>query len=72
MYLAALGLSFGTQDLSCFYFLAAACRIFSGGMWTLSCSLWYLVPYQDGTQAPSYWTTKEVPICFFLMQNGTF
>ena len=70
--MAALGLSFGAQDLSHFYFLAATCSIFSCGMWTLSCSLRYLVPYQDGTQAPSHWTTEEVPICFFLMQNGTF
>ena len=39
--LAALSFSFGTQDLSHFYFLAAACRIFSCGMWTLiySCGI---------------------------------
>ena len=55
-----------------FIFWLRHARIFSCGMWTLSCSLRYLFPYQDGTQAPSHWTTEEVPICFFLMQNATF
>ena len=43
------------------------CRIFSWGMWTLSCSMWDLIPWPGiepgtpalGTQSLSHWTTKE-------------
>ena len=47
--------------------LVMVCRIFSWGMWTLSCSMWDLVPWPGiepgtpalGAQSLSHWTTKE-------------
>ena len=55
-YLAALGLSYGTQDIYC--------RI-----WTLSNSMWDLAPWPAiepgplalGAQSLRHWTTREVP-----------
>ena len=43
--------------------------MFSGGMWTLSCGTWYLVPQPGmeprppalGVGSLSHWTTREVP-----------
>ena len=49
--------------------LHSACRIFSCGLQTLSCNMWYLVPWLGiepglpalGAWSLSYWTTREVP-----------
>ena len=49
-------------------FLVAACRVFSCGMWTLSCCMWGLVPWPGVEPGPvalgvwslSHWTTREV------------
>ena len=49
--------------------LSVACRIFSWGMWPLSCSIWGLVqrpgikprPPLLETQSLSHWNTREVP-----------
>ena len=49
--------------------LVAACRIFSSGMQTLSCSMWDLAPWPGteprtptrGVWSLSHWTTREVP-----------
>ena len=57
IYLTALALCCGTQDLS------------GGDMWTLSWGLWDLVPWPGmeprppalGAQSLSHWTTREVP-----------
>ena len=54
----------------------AACGIFSCGMWTLSCSMWDLVPWPGielgapalGVQSLSHLTTREVPALPFMMQ----
>ena len=51
-----------------------ACRIFSRGIWTLSCSRWDLVPWPGinpgppalGTWSFSLRTTREVPLSPFL------
>ena len=51
-------------------FLAVACRLFSWGMQTLSCSRWRLVPWPGmepgspvfGVRSLSHWTTRKVPI----------
>ena len=64
IYFTALGPSRSMWDL------LAPCRIlFFGSMRTLSCSMWYLVPWQGmklrppalGAQSLSHWTTREVP-----------
>ena len=55
--------------------LAVACRIFSCGMWTLSCRMEDLVPWLGikprppalGVQCLSHWTTKVVNSCQFFI-----
>ena len=49
------------------WILVAACRIFSCSIWTLSCGVWDLVPWQGsnlgpcmGTQSLSHWTTRVI------------
>ena len=50
--------------------LVVACGIFSCSMWTLSCSIWDLVPQTEIKPGPpalrewnlSHWTTREVPV----------
>ena len=64
IYFAALGLSQHVGSSS-----PHAGSFFFGSMRTLSCSMWYLVPWQGmklrppavGAQSLSHWTTKEVP-----------
>ena len=53
--------------------LVAACRVFSWGMWALSCSMWDLVPWPGiklgtpalGAWSLSHWTSREVPARHF-------
>ena len=76
--------------LVCFLFLktlmhwvfVAACRSFSGGMWTLSWDMWHLVPWPEiepghptlGAWSLSHWTTRQVPqkqkFIFLLFLRG--
>ena len=64
IYLAALGLSYGTWD---FWSLAA-------GMQTLGCGMWILVPRPGmeprpsalGAWSLSHWITREVPLTIFF------
>ena len=54
--------------------LIEACRIFSCGMWTLHCGMWYLVPWPGikpgpptlGAKSLSHWITREVPWAIFF------
>ena len=56
--------------------LDAACRIFPFGMWTLSCSMWDLVPWPGIEPRPpaletwslSHWTPKEV-LCLIILKR---
>ena len=56
--------------------LDAACRIFPFGMWTLSCSMWDLVPWPGIEPRPptletwslSHWTHKEV-LCLAILKR---
>ena len=56
------------------YWYFIACRSFSWGMWTLRCSMWYLVPRPGMESGPlafrvrslSQWTTKDVPLLSFF------
>ena len=58
-------------------FLVAACRIFSCGIWTLSCPMWGLVPWLGIEPGPvalaiwslSHWTTREVLKRSYLGQS---
>ena len=62
-----------------FHFLAA-CRIFCCGMWTLSCSMWDLVPWPGmepgppalGTPNFSHCTTREVPTAEDFNSSASF
>ena len=55
--------------------LHLAWGIFSWGMWTLSCSMWDLVPWLGikpgppalGARGLSHWTTRKVPSIVFLL-----
>ena len=59
--------------------LVAACRIFSSGMQTLSCSMWDLAPWPGtetgspelGVWRLSHWTTREVPHVLLLNTTTT-
>ena len=60
-----------------FYFYLAAPNP-SCGRWTLSCSIWDLVPWPGikhrppalGAQIPSHWTTRKVPVTHNLKENS--
>ena len=62
-----------------FHFLAA-CRIFCCGMWTLSCSMWDLVPWPGMEPGPpaletpnfSHCTTREVPTAEDFNSSASF
>ena len=58
--------------------LVAALRVFSCSLWTLSYSMWDLVPWPGsksrppvlGTRSLSHWISREVPRLYFLFYFG--
>ena len=59
--------------------LVEACRMFNFSLWTLSCGIWYLVPWPGikpgppalGAQPLSHWSTREGQCLVYVFKSYT-